>query len=147
MKIKHCFFILISFFALAMPATGFAQTAAEKQVADAVDTLYKAVVDANKITLSKLTAPQLSFGHSSGKVEDKAAFIEALTSGASDFTSIKTSNQTITIAKDVAIVRHILNGEILDGGKPGTVKLGILLIWKKQQKQWILLARQAYKVP
>lgn len=145
MKLKR--FVLVAIFSWITIITASAQTPAEKQVAAAVDTLYKAMVDANKITLSKLTAAELSFGHSSGKVEDKAAFVDALVSGKSDFTNIATSNQTITIAGDVAIVRHILNGEILDGGKPGTVKLGILLVWKKQQKHWILLARQAYKVP
>lgn len=145
MKLKR--FVLVAIFNWITIITASAQTPAEKQVAAAVDTLYKAMVDANKITLSKLTAAELSFGHSSGKVEDKAAFVDALVSGKSDFTNIATSNQTITIADDVAIVRHLLNGEILDGGKPGTVKLGILLVWKKQQKHWILLARQAYKVP
>ncbi len=145
MKSKR--FVLIVIFSWISIISASAQTPAEKQVAAAVDTLYKAMVDANKATLNKLTAAELSFGHSSGKVEDKAAFIDALVSGKSDFTSITTGSQTITIANDVAIVRHILNGEILDGGKPGTVKLGILLVWKKQQKQWILLARQAYKVP
>ncbi|GAA4907789.1 nuclear transport factor 2 family protein [Mucilaginibacter defluvii] len=145
MKLKR--FVFVAILSWITIITASAQTPAEKQVAAAVDTLYKAMVDANKITLSKLTAAELSFGHSSGKVEDKAAFIDALVSGKSDFTSIATSNQTITITGDVAIVRHILNGEILDGGKPGTVNLGILLVWKKQQKRWILLARQAYKVP
>ncbi|MCD8740235.1 nuclear transport factor 2 family protein [Mucilaginibacter roseus] len=145
MKLKHAVIILI--FSWLSIITASAQIPAEKQVAAAVDTLYKAMVDADKAALNKLTAAELSFGHSSGKVEDKAAFMEALVSGKSDFTNITTSSQTITIANDVAIVRHILNGEILDGGKPGTVKLGILLVWKKQKKQWVLLARQAYKVP
>ncbi|MCC8409988.1 nuclear transport factor 2 family protein [Mucilaginibacter sp. UR6-1] len=145
MKLKYgILVVLISWLSISIAS---AQTPAQKQVAAAVDTLYKAMVDADKDKLDKLTAPQLSFGHSSGKVEDKAAFINALTSGASDFTSITAGNQTITIVKDVAIVRHVLNGEILDGGKPGNVKLGILLVWKKQQKQWVLLARQAYKLP
>jgi ketosteroid isomerase-like protein len=44
-----------------------------------------------------------------------------------------------------AIVRHLFDGTTNDGGKPGTVKLKILLIFEKQGKDWKLLARQAVK--
>jgi ketosteroid isomerase-like protein len=112
-----------------------------------VETLRKAMVDPTKETLSKLTAEELSYGHSSGKIQDKAQFIEALTSNASDFVSIELTEQTIKLAGNVAIVRHTLSANTNDGGKPGTVKLHILTVWQKQRGQWKLLARQAVKLP
>ena len=123
-----------------------AQSKDETAVASAVESLRKAMIDPDKATLDKLTCDELSYGHSSGKVQDKAAFIDALTSGASDFVSIDLAEQTIKVVGNTAIVRHTLSANTNDGGKPGTVKLGILTIWQKQHGEWKLLARQAVKI-
>jgi len=122
-----------------------AQSKDEKAVAAAVETLRKAMVDGDKTALEKIAAEELTYGHSGGKIEDKAAFVQALASGASDFVSIELTEQTIKVVGDVAIVRHKLAADTNDGGKPGTVKLAILTVWKKQGKEWKLLARQAVK--
>ena len=124
-----------------------AQTADQKAVAAAVETLRKAMVDGDKAALEKITADALSYGHSSGKVQTKAEFIEALTSAASDFVSIELTEQTVKLSGNTAIVRHNLSASTNDGGKPGTVKLHILTIWQKLNGQWKLLARQAVKLP
>lgn len=123
-----------------------AQSSDETAVAAAVETLKTAMVDANKATLEKITAPELSYGHSSGRIEDQATFINSLVSGSSDFVTMELADQTIRIVGNTAIVRHKLTGQTADNGKSGTVNLGVMLIWQKQQGQWKLLARQAYKL-
>lgn len=126
--------------------TLFAQTKDEKDVAAAVESLRKAMIDPDKASLEKLTTAELSYGHSTGKVQDQAAFVDALVSGASDFVTIDLSEQTIKVAGNTAVVRHILNATNNDGGKPGVVKIAVLLVWVKQNKEWKLLARQAVKI-
>jgi len=127
-------------------ATGFSQTKSETAVADAVENLRKALVNADRASLDKLTAAELSYGHSNGKVETKAEFVEALTSGASDFVKIDLTEQTIKIVDKTALVRHRLSADTNNDGKPGTVNLYILLVWQKQKGDWKLLARQAVRV-
>ena len=124
----------------------FAQSKAEAAVATAVETLRKGMLDADKAVLDKYTAPELSYGHSSGKVETKQEFVESLSSGKSDFLAIYLSNQTIKVEGNTAIVRHVLSGSTNDNGTPGTVKLSVLTIWQKQGGQWKLLARQAVRM-
>ena|SRR5690349_6441093 len=131
-------------------ATGlhsFSQSKDEKAVTDAVESLRKAMIDADKAALEKLTAENLSYGHSSGKIETKKDFVESIVSGKSDFLTIELSNQTIQVTGNTAIVRHALSGTNSDNGKPGTVKLLVLLVWQKQKGNWKLLARQAVKTP
>jgi len=118
----------------------------EKEVSAAVEALRKAMVDPNMEALEKITLPELSYGHSSGVVQNQTEFIEALTSGKSDFVSIDLSEQSITIVNNTAVVRHFLSAVTNDGGKPGQTKLSILLVWQKQKGDWRLLARQAVKV-
>ncbi|MCK8493064.1 nuclear transport factor 2 family protein [Spirosoma sp. RP8] len=118
----------------------------DQGVAQAVEKLRKLMIDPDKAGLEAIASDRLSYGHSSGKIEDKAAFVEALTSGASDFKSIELTDQTITVVDNTALVRHKLTGETIDKGNTGQVKIGVLLVWVKQKNDWKLLARQAVKV-
>ena len=143
MRLRNLFLSCLMVSSLCLDA----QTKDEKSVAEAVETLRKTMVDPNQATLDKLTSVKLSYGHSAGKVEDKASFINSLVSGTSDFVTIKLSEQTIIISGNTAIVRHNLDGTTNDGGKPATVKLHVLLVWNQKGTSWQLLARQAIKLP
>ena len=127
--------------------TMLAQTKDEKDVAAAVENLRKAMVDPTKEALTKLTTADLSYGHSTGKIESQAQFIEALVSGASDFLNIDLTGQTVKVIGNTAIVRHVLSANTSDNGKPNTAHIAILLVWVKQNKEWKLVARQAVKIP
>ena len=132
---------------LALNAIAFAQTKDEKEVAAAVEQLRTAMINAEKTVLENLAAEKLSYGHSSGVLDDKKSFVDKIVSGASNFESIELVEQTISISDDVAIVRHVLNAKTNDAGKePGEIHLRILLIWQKEKGSWKLLARQAVKI-
>lgn len=122
-----------------------AQSADEKAVAGAVDALRQAMLDADSAKLVQLVRDELSYGHSSGKIEDKAAFVGALASGRSDFQSMNITGQIIAVVNNTATVRHLLTGTVVDNGKQGDVKLYVLLVWVKNKGRWQLLARQAVK--
>lgn len=124
-----------------------AQTKEETAVAATVESFRKALIDPDKATLDRLTMDELTYGHSSGVIQDKATFEEALLSKSSDFVTIDLTQQTIKVAGNTAWVRHILSATTNDGGKPGQTKLSVLLVWVLQKGQWRLLARQAVKVP
>lgn len=141
---KKIFFLFLLTFVMSL--TMNAQSAEEKKVAAAVQTLRKGILDADKSSLDKVLAPELSYGHSNGKVEDKAAFIDAYVSKKYDFVTMDLSEETIKIIGNTAIVRHKLKGETNDGGKPGSANLGVMLVWVQRQGDWKLVARQAYKL-
>lgn len=119
----------------------------EKEVEGAIEKLRLAMVDPNADVLKQLTSKDLTYGHSSGALENQNQFIEALVSGKSDFKSISISDQTIALSgKNIALVRHKLKGELVSAGNINTVNLGILLVWTKEKGEWKLLARQAFKL-
>jgi ketosteroid isomerase-like protein len=139
--------LLSSFILLAIAATPvFAQSKDEQAVASAVETLRKALIDPDKATLDALVLDDLTYGHSNGNLQDKAAFEEALLNKSSDFVTIDLTQQTIKVVGNTAWVRHTLTATTNDGGKPGAAHLSVLLIWLKQKGQWRLLARQAVKI-
>ncbi len=111
----------------------------------AVEQLKDAMVNADSAVLAELTHPLLTYGHSGGKVDDRASFIRGICSGSSDFVSIQLSGQQVLLSGKTAIVRHKLDAVTNDGGKPGEVHLRVLLVWQKMKSGWKLLARQAVK--
>lgn len=122
----------------------FAQKA---EVEDAVNKLTKLMVTPDSLVLDKMILNNLSYGHSSGKIQTKQEFMHSLLSGESDFVDINLTDQTVTVQNKTALVRHTLNAKTNDKNVPGNVKLYILLIWSKEKTGWKLLGRQAVKVP
>ncbi|GAA4793423.1 nuclear transport factor 2 family protein [Olivibacter ginsenosidimutans] len=119
----------------------------EKAVLTTVENLRLALISGDRTALDTITADNLSYWHSDGRHEDKATFIGNLTSGKSDFVHINLSKQSIKLSDNVALVHHILTADTNDGGVPGKVKLGVLLVFQKYPNGWKLFARQAYKTP
>jgi ketosteroid isomerase-like protein len=126
--------------------SSIAQSKDQKNVAVAVEKLRKAMIDGDRTALQNIAADSLSYGHSGGNVQNKAEFVEAIASGKSDFVTIELSGQTISVVNNTAVVRHQLDAATNDGGKPGTVKIKVLLVWIKEKGEWKLLARQAVKL-
>lgn len=138
---------ILTLFYLTIISLASAQSADEKAVATAVETLRKAMIDADKTTLESLTAEQLSYGHSSGAIEDRTTFVEAIVSGKSNFNSIELTDHTIKFAGNAAIVRHKFKAELVGtGGALNNVNIGVLQVWQKQKGKWKLIARQAVKL-
>lgn len=136
---------------IVMTAVFSDASAQEKNASHSVEKATKALIDAmlkpNAQTLNKLASDKLSYGHSSGTIETKEQFVQTLISGASVFEEIQTTEQTVDVQDNTAIVRHILSAKTNDPGKgPATIRLGIMLTWVKSNDGWQLLGRQAFKL-
>ena len=123
-----------------------AQSKAEKQVAETVENLRRAMISGDSVALSNIAHDSLSYGHSGGHVEGKAEFLHKLVSKQSNFLKIDLSDQSIKIVGNTAIVRHKLVAETHDAGKEiSAVHIAILYVFKKEKDKWQMLARQAVK--
>jgi ketosteroid isomerase-like protein len=135
-------------FAAAMAASPalMAQSAEEAAVAQAVEKLRTAMIEADRSQLETLTAPQLSYGHSGGTVENKAQFIDVIAGKRTVYKSITHTDQSIGIAGNDAIVRYVFSTDFESGGRPASSRVGVMQVWQKQDGQWRLLARQAFRI-
>jgi len=135
------FFSILGMYSL--PLAG--QKAEISKVEAAVELLKSVMITPDKKVLDDLILDELSYGHSSGKVEDKTSFIGNLVNGNSDFLTIHLSDQQVILSGKSAIVRHTLEAATNDKGQPGNVRLHIMTVWNKQKGKWKLFARQAVK--
>lgn len=131
----------------ALAQSAAASSADEKAVSEAVERLRQAMISADRARLEATAAEALTYGHSSGRLENKEQFVASIAEGRSVFRSIDLSEQTIHVSGDVAVVRHLLTGQTMDGGRPNNVRIGVLLVLQKQGGDWKLLARQAVPRP
>ena len=130
----------------AVPA--LASPADEEAVADKVEAFRKAQIAADAKALDALCADELSYSHSSGVVQDKAAFIAGATDGKSKFTSLEYQDVKIRVVGPVAVVRFHWLGEqeAAADGKKSSTNLHILMNWVKQGSDWKLLSRASTKL-
>jgi len=112
----------------------------------AVEELRKAILSADKAKLTALAADDLSYGHSDGRVQNKAEFIDGVvnrkpTVKSLDFPELKTA-----VTGDAGVARHLFVQQSELDGKTTDIKLGTLEVWQKQGGDWKLLARQGFKL-
>jgi uncharacterized protein DUF4440 len=125
---------------IVVPA--FAASGEEEAVAKKVEAFRAAKA------FDALCAPELSYSHSDGRVEDKPTFIANATNGKSKFVSLEYKELQIRVVGPAAIVRFHWIGEqeaVADGKKSAT-NLHILMNWQKQGDDWKLLTRGSTKL-
>jgi len=123
-----------------------AQGGDEAAVAAAVETLRQAMLAADKEKLLAVAHDKLSYAHSAGNAETKEQYAAAIASKKTIFKTLTFGDQTISVVGDNAIVRNTFAADLDRSGTPGTVKIGVLQVWKKDGGAWKLLARQGYKL-
>ena len=133
--------------ALALTTPVLAASADDEAVAKKVEAFRLAQIAADPKALGALCWDDLSYSHSSGKVEDKATFVANATDGKSKFLSIDYKDPTIKVVGPTAIVRFTFVGEQeFNDGKKTPQNLHILMNWQKQGSDWKLLSRAATKL-
>src|SRR5437660_12842243 len=123
----------------------FAGSPDEETVAKNVEAFRAAQFAADAKAFDALCAAELSYSHSSGKVEDKATFIANSTNGKSKYLSLEYQDTTIRVVGPAAIVRFhcVAEQQAAADGKKTATNLHILMNWQKQGADWKLLSRAA----
>ena len=120
----------------------------EAGVVKAQDALNAAIKAANAPQLELLVIPELTYGHSNGRLETKTEFIEALVQKRSVFKTLDITKQVVHMQGDTAVIRNHVSADT-DPGAKGTivhVEIDVVYVWRYVNGAWKLIARQAYKL-
>jgi Domain of unknown function (DUF4440) len=140
--------LVLPVLALSLLGTPAFAGADDEAVAEKVEAFRNAQIQADAKAFDALCANEMSYSHSSGRVEDKATFIANATDGKSKFTSLKYEDIWIRVVGSVAVVRFHWLGEqeSIPDGKKSSTNLHILMNWIKQGSDWKLLSRASTKL-
>jgi len=132
---------------LLLSGSAGAEAADEAAVTQSVETLRKALLEADKVKLEQVASAQISYGHSDGRVETKEQFINGVMTRKQVVKSLNFPDLKLSVVGNAAIVRHIYLAESELDGKATTTRIGALQVWQKQDGTWKLLARQGFRLP
>lgn len=133
--------------ATALIGSARAESADEAAVKKLVDELRMAQFKQDKAKLESLTAAQLSYSHSDGRVEDKAKYINGVMTRKATVKSLEWPDLTIQVVGSNAVVRHLWVSVSELEGKITNTKIGVMQVWQKQDGGWKLLARSSFRLP
>lgn len=105
------------------------------------------LLEPNEAKFKEITSSKLTYGHSNSLIEDQSEFITALVSGKSDYVKIDINEQKTEIIGKTAIVRQKMELDVASNGTPNHLNLKVLLVCAKEKGKWILVARQAVRIP
>ena len=114
-------------------------------IGQAIEAFRQAMLAKDKAQFEVLCADDLTYGHSSGKIENKMEFIAGATNPNWHWNTLDFVQTNTKMSGDIGIARAVLTGVYEAGGKVIPIKDGVLMVWQRQGGQLKLIERQAYK--
>jgi hypothetical protein len=140
---------------LALPALALPLLAAfpafagadEDAIAKSLEAFRAAQKAGNPEVIAAICMEELSYSHSSAKIDTKASLLEGIAKANYKWTSLAYKDPTIRVVGPDAIVRFTFVGEQeFNDGRKTPQNLHILMNWQKQGSDWKLLSRAATKL-
>jgi len=126
---------LPAFAGLATPSDEKAALAAEKQYIDGM-------VKSDPDSVAKVLADDLSYTHSSAKMETKADVLKGITNTV-QYTSITVESTKVRQYGNTIITNH----NMMYTGPKVSSHVYVTMVWVKQAGGWQMVTRQATKLP
>jgi ketosteroid isomerase-like protein len=144
---KHLgrFILLLALLAGRLSAAEDALIAA---VRAADDERLSATRAADPARLDAIFSDALRYAHSNGKVEDKASFVQSLTSRKTIYESFDYQERSFTAAgPGVVLMTGRVIARAISAGQPVVLDLTFLAVWREEDGRWRFLAWQSCKNP
>jgi ketosteroid isomerase-like protein len=130
---------------LSEPGAGGKKVAAQLEQAERE---WAAAVCRNDFPrLEQILATDLISTHSTGLVENKAQYLEALKSGRQKYDTIQFEEMQVRVRGEAAMVAAKVRMTGNTQGKPFDNRLRFLHVWKKAKGGWQLVGHQSARLP
>lgn len=111
------------------------------------DERVAAILAADPVRLDAIFSDQLRYGHSNGKVDDKASFVQSLTSRKTIYESFNYQERAFTVAgPGVVLMTGRVIARAISAGPPVALDLNFLAAWREEHGRWRFLAWQSAKL-
>ena len=135
--------------AVAAPVKILAQapSADEQAVLKAEKDRFAAMHNADIAALEKLLGAELSYTHTSAKVQDKAAFISDIKTGTIKYLAIDPTDMKVRIFGTTAIITGGASVHIILNGTDQTFRIRYTDVHVKRAGGWQIVAWEATRLP
>ncbi len=132
---------------VVLPAVLLSTHAAAFQVERAIEALedkrYEAMKRADREVLEQLLADDLTYVHTSGRVETKSQFINSIESGEILYRSIDREDVQVRIYGNTAVVTGLANVNVELRGRVEHLRIRFIDVYVRQNGHWNMVAWQS----
>ena len=106
----------------------------------------KALSSNDFAALDKMLAPDMTYTHSTGNTDTKAAYLESLKSGNQKYNVFDYDKLSSKTYGNAALVFAEVHVKSVTKGTPGESHLKVIHVWIKKGSTWQLVAHQSTKL-
>lgn len=129
---------------IAVPQTA---SKADEEVKQAEQAWVKAITSNDDAALDRLVSPRLVYTHSTGLVEDKAAYRKALATF-QKYTAVDYESMRVNVfGGDAAVINSKVRMRGSTKDTPFDNRLMLIHVWVKEGGRWQLAAHQTTRLP
>lgn len=132
---------------LGLVATTWAADAREAEVRKAQEARFAATLKGDLAALSSLLTDDMTYVHSSAKIETKQEFLDLIKTGYYQYKSIAPREVTVRFYGQTALVAGLVDIEVVSGGQLVTPKLRFTEVWVKGTGGWRLASWHSTRLP
>ncbi len=118
-----------------------------KSILAAVEEWKQAVIKKDRAALERVLDDELSYGHTTGEVLNKAQTVERALTPQQSFSEIDLTDVAIRAYGNFALVTHKIAFHVVKDGTSSVANLSGIDVWVKKPHGWQLLARQLTRLP
>ena len=108
---------------------------------------FEAMTNQDAQALDEILADDLSYTHSTARVETKAEFISSSTSGRNKYRSIERDDVTVRQYGDTAVVTGHARIHVNSNGQDVKFQVRFLDVYAKRDNVWRMVAWQSTRLP
>lgn len=124
-----------------------AQSGDVQSLKQSLSELIDAMLAQDTDKLDEITADDLHWGHTGGKLDLKAGYLDMMSSKTFKYVKFEPKDQNIRFYGDVAILRCDVAGAVFYNGDTEDFTLNMVTVWHKKDDKWLLVDRQASEKP
>ena len=119
----------------------------QKEIFALEDKRYAAMTSSDMKTLDDIFHDDLIYTHSTGVVDTKASYLQALQSGKTRYKSAKRMDERVRMLGDTALVTGTARFEVVVNGTSKSLHLCFLNVWTKTPAGWKFIGWQSCSLP
>jgi Domain of unknown function (DUF4440) len=122
-------------------------TQTKASLLEAEEARRQAMLDSNTQKLSALMADSVVYVHSSGISDNKAAYLQLLSSGTVTYETVAFDGLNIQLIGSVGLITGTMRATLMRAGTRKQIATAYLAVWEHVGGDWLLHAVQATSLP
>lgn len=123
------------------------QAAPDEGVKAAEAARLRALIEGDVETLRRVLADELTYTHSTARIDTKDSYMEPLLAGRTRYTSLEPSGVVARVYGQVAILTGTLRSVALVGGRESRTHMRFTSTWIQRDGRWQMVAWQSTRMP